>query len=109
MNEKPLRDRRPEGRISKSERARVAARDPEPKAKNRPGFDLGGAVGDAKPDDKNRVKKSTMQSQDAVKKKAGRALGVAKIETQGRTSNAPDKKGKVRSAVAGVRNWLRGK
>ena len=79
---------KPEVRTEAPDRGTVAARDPGSGAKNRPGFDLGGAVGDAKPDYKDHVRNSTMQGQDAVKKGAT---------------------GKVRSAVAGVRNWLRRK
>ncbi len=48
MNKKPSRNR-PTTQAGKPGRKAVAARDPEPGAKNRPGFDLGGAVGDAKP------------------------------------------------------------
>jgi len=82
---------KPEVRTEAPDRATAAARDPGSGAKNRPGFDLGGAVGNAKPDDKDHARNSTMQGKDVVKKEAIRATG------------------KVRSAVAGVRNWLRRK
>jgi hypothetical protein len=69
MKEKTSRGRGQKARIKKSSRAKVAARDPAPGSKNRPGFDLGGAVGDAKPDAKNRSQKSKTQSRAAVKKR----------------------------------------
>ncbi len=88
MNAKSLRYRnKPKGRIKKPDPATDAARDPQPGATNRPGFDLGGAVGDAKPDDKS----PTLQARDTVRGKPARATSA------------------MRSAVGGVRNWLRGK
>lgn len=88
MNEKPRRNR---NQPKEPSPATVAARDPKPGAVNRPGFDLGGATGDAKPNDKNSAKRSTAKAHDVA------------TDTLDRMS------GKVRSAFAGVRNWLRGK
>lgn len=71
----------------RSSRAARAARDPGQRAGNRPGFDLGGAVGDAKPHGKSGQKRSTARmtvdpaSRDKVK--AGRVPGGA----QGAASN----------------------
>ena len=88
---KKKRDRNKPKGGKKAKRATVAARDPRAGARNRPGFDLGGAVGDAKPDDKRSVKRPTEPARDAVSGKPAKATGA------------------MRSAVAGVRNWLRGK
>ena len=105
MNEGSVRDRdHRQAQIKKP--ARVAARDPALGAKNRPGFDLGGAVGDAKPDDKNRTNSSTEQARSARKKEARNVAGDARIKAKGKADYAA---GRVRSAVTGVRNWLRGK
>lgn len=81
----------------------MAARDPKPGARNRPGFDLGGATGDAKPDSQQRIN-STVQPQDSLKKEGEKAPGDAQFKAKDKVYNAT---GKVRSAVAGVRNWLR--
>ena len=78
-------------------RATVAARDPKPGAVNRPGFDLGGATGEAKPDDENHIQSSTMRGHDAVNDKARKPAGADRVAA------------KMQSAVAGVRNWLRRK
>ena len=91
MKKKSLRDRNKPKGGKKPDRATVAARDPQPGARNRPGFDLGGTVGDAKPDDKRSVKSPTVPARDALSGKSARATGG------------------MRSALAGVRNWLRGK
>ncbi len=87
--------------MKESGRAAVAARDPKPGATNRPGFDLGGAVSDAKPE--HRTKREPERSQDIVK--PGQMTGDAQPEAE----RKPHKASKKRSAVAGVRNWLRGK
>ena len=91
MNKKSSRDRNKPKDGKNAKRATVAARDPRAGARNRPGFDLGGAVGDARPDDKRSVKSPTEPARDAVSGKPAKATGA------------------MRSAVAGVRNWLRGK
>jgi uncharacterized protein YjbJ (UPF0337 family) len=107
MSKDPRRDRnKPKGQTAKPDRAAAVARDPAPGATNRPGFDLGGAVGDAKPDHKHRIERAPVQAQDAVKEGAGKVAGDARLEAEGRPRKAA---GKMRSAVAGVRNWLRGR
>jgi hypothetical protein len=80
---------------SAERRRKVAARDPEQGARNRPGFDLGGAVGDAKPRDhsradSSRVSKATGDLRNPAKSGSGRAR-------------------KTKSAVAGARDWIRRK
>lgn len=64
-----------------SGRAATAARDPDQRASNRPGFDLGGAVGDTKPHGKSGQKRSTApMTVDPVsrdKANAGRVPGSA--------------------------------
>ncbi|WP_291862302.1 hypothetical protein [Bradyrhizobium sp.] len=79
---------KPKVRTEAPDRAAAAARDPDSGAKNRPGFDLGGAVGDAKPDQRDHARNSTIQGRDAA--------GIRAT-------------GKVQSAIAGVKNWLRRK
>jgi hypothetical protein len=54
-------------RAAKADRAAVAARDPAPGSRNRPGFDLGGAVGDAKPERRNPMGRSTAQAKRKTK------------------------------------------
>jgi hypothetical protein len=95
-----------ESQTMQTDRAAIAARDPGPGAKNRPGFDLGGAVGDAKPDDKSRIENSTVQAQDAVEEQASRLTSGSQSKAEGKIDRKP---GKMRSAVAGVKNWLRRK
>ncbi len=103
MNEKSSRNRnRSKDQQGNIDRAVVAARDSKPGAINRPGFDLGGATGDAKPDNKTRIKHSTVKGKGDVKEEAGRVIGDPR-------SGADKVTGKMRSAVAGVRNWLRRK
>ena len=64
MNAKPSQYRnKPKGRIKKPDPATEAARDPQHRATNRAGFDLGGAVGDAKPDEQS----PTLQARDTVR------------------------------------------
>lgn len=88
MNGKPPQDRkRPNGEPKQPDRAAAAARDPGPGSKNRPGFDLGGAIGESDP------RNSPPHNQDAVEHES---------------SNAGTRKTTGKSAVAGVRNWLRG-
>lgn len=84
--------------MKKSGRAAVAARDPEPGAKNRPGFDLGGMVGDA---NRSVDLSVTGASQEIVN--AGQ-IGDARPGGE----RVPHKASKRRSAVAGVRNRLQG-
>jgi hypothetical protein len=90
MNEKTPHDHnKSKGRPRQPDRAAVAARDPGPGSKNRPGFDLGGATGESDP------RNPTAQVQDAVE-------GASRNTVRGHKAT-----GKMKSAVAGVRNWLR--
>jgi hypothetical protein len=60
------------GGVGKS-RKTSAAEDPAPQTVNRPGFDLGGAVGDAKPDSSGRPNRLATRPQlDAADKKRPR-------------------------------------
>ena len=83
-----------------------AARDPGPGASNRPGFDLDGAVGDAKPDDSDQTKSFTVPTPEVVKQAASKVTdGVRHAESKRKAGGT----GKSKSAVAGVRDWLRNK
>jgi uncharacterized protein YjbJ (UPF0337 family) len=107
MSRKSRRDHS-NSKIRKAEpdRATAAARDPAPGARNRPGFDLGGAVGDVKPDDRNQTEASAVQAKSVVTARHGKETGASECEAETRAEKA---RGKMRSAVAGVRNWLRGR
>lgn len=80
------------------DRAAEAARDPGPGASNRPGFDLGGAVGDVKPDD-DPPRGARRDASDRQ-----REASDSHIKVEGEANRRTGK-----SAVAGVLNWLRGK
>jgi len=85
MNEQSRQDHnKSKGQTKQPERAAVAARDPRSGAVNRPGFDLGGAVDDAKSDDKSRNKSSKVQAQDAVDEHASMMTGGSQIEAEGK-------------------------
>jgi len=56
--------------------------------------------------DKDRIKGSAEQIKGTVKEAAGKALGDNKLETEGKTDKAA---GKVRNAVGGLKDAVRGK
>ena len=56
--------------------------------------------------DKDRIKGSAQQAKGAVKETAGRILGDSKLEGEGKADRA---EGKVRNAVGGLKDALRGK
>ncbi len=56
--------------------------------------------------DKDRVVGSAKQVKGAVKQVIGKAIGDAKLESEG---NADKIKGKVQNAVGGLKDTLRGK
>ena len=56
--------------------------------------------------DKDRVVGSAKQLKGAVKQVIGKAVGDAKLESDG---NADNIKGKVQNAVGGLKDTLRGK
>jgi uncharacterized protein YjbJ (UPF0337 family) len=56
--------------------------------------------------DKDRIKGSTQQAKGTVKETAGKILGDSKLEGEGKADRA---EGKVRNAVGGLKDVLRGK
>ena len=56
--------------------------------------------------DKDRIKGSAGQAKGKAKEVAGKVLGDSKMESEGKTARA---KGKMRNAVGGVKDSLRGK
>jgi uncharacterized protein YjbJ (UPF0337 family) len=56
--------------------------------------------------DKDRVKGSLEQAKGKVKEVAGKATGDAKLEGEGKADQVA---GKVRNAVGGLKDTLRGK
>jgi uncharacterized protein YjbJ (UPF0337 family) len=56
--------------------------------------------------DKDRIKGSAQQAKGAVKEVAGKVTGDAKLEAEGKSDKVA---GKVRNAVGGVKDSLRGK
>jgi len=56
--------------------------------------------------DKDRIEGSARQVKGAVKEAAGKVLGDAKLETEGKADKAA---GKVQNAVGGLKDTLRGK
>ena len=70
----------------------------------------GGVVPDVSPKgtqmDKDRIKGSAQQAKGAVKEVAGKALGDAKLEADGKVEKTA---GKVQNAVGGLKDALRGK
>ncbi len=56
--------------------------------------------------DKDRVVGSAKQIKGAVKQVVGKALGDAKLETEG---NADKIEGQVQNAIGGVKDTLKGK
>jgi len=56
--------------------------------------------------DKERIKGSAEQAKGAIKETAGKVLGDSKLEGDGKADRA---EGKVRNAVGGLKDALRGK
>jgi uncharacterized protein YjbJ (UPF0337 family) len=56
--------------------------------------------------DKDRIKGSAQQAKGKMKEVAGKALGDKKLETEGKTDKAA---GKLRNAVGGFKDAVRGK
>jgi len=56
--------------------------------------------------DKDRIKGSAEQTKGAVKEATGKILGDSKLEGEGKADQA---EGKVRNAVGGLKDALRGK
>jgi uncharacterized protein YjbJ (UPF0337 family) len=56
--------------------------------------------------DKDRIKGSAQQAKGTVKEVAGKITGDAKLEAEGKSDKVA---GKVRNAVGGVKDSLRGK
>ena len=56
--------------------------------------------------DKERIKGSAEQAKGAIKETAGKILGDSKLEGEGKADRA---EGKVRNAVGGLKDALRGK
>jgi uncharacterized protein YjbJ (UPF0337 family) len=56
--------------------------------------------------DKDRIKGSAQQAKGAVKEVAGKVTGDAKLEGEGKADKAS---GKIRNAIGGVKDTLRGK
>lgn len=56
--------------------------------------------------DKDRIKGTAKQMKGSVKEQAGKALGDAKLEGEGKADKAA---GKVQNAVGGLKDSFRGK
>ncbi len=56
--------------------------------------------------DKDRIKGSAQQAKGTVKELAGKVTGDAKLESEGQADKVA---GKVRNAVGGLKDTLRGK
>jgi uncharacterized protein YjbJ (UPF0337 family) len=56
--------------------------------------------------DKDRIKGSAKQTKGAIKEKAGKALGDAKLEGEGKVDKT---EGKVQNTIGGLKDRLRGK
>jgi len=56
--------------------------------------------------DRDRIKGSAKQAKGAIKQAAGRVVGDAKLEAEGRADKTA---GKVQNAVGGLKDTLRGK
>jgi uncharacterized protein YjbJ (UPF0337 family) len=56
--------------------------------------------------DKDRIKGSAQQVKGVVKEAAGKVTGDAKLEGEGKADKAA---GKIRNAVGGLKDTLRGK
>ena len=56
--------------------------------------------------DKDRIKGSAQQAKGALKELAGKVIGDAKLESEGKSDKVA---GKVQNAVGGLKDTLRGK
>jgi uncharacterized protein YjbJ (UPF0337 family) len=56
--------------------------------------------------DKDRIKGSAEQAKGAVKEVAGKVTGDAKLQSEGKADKTA---GKIRNAVGGLKDTLRGK
>jgi uncharacterized protein YjbJ (UPF0337 family) len=56
--------------------------------------------------DKDRIKGSAQQAKGALKELAGKVIGDAKLESDGKSDKVA---GKVQNAVGGLKDTLRGK
>jgi uncharacterized protein YjbJ (UPF0337 family) len=56
--------------------------------------------------DKDRIKGSAQQAKGTLKEVAGKVLGDAKLEAEGKSDKAG---GKVQNALGGLKDTLRGK
>jgi uncharacterized protein YjbJ (UPF0337 family) len=56
--------------------------------------------------DKDRIKGAANQAKGAVKEVAGKVTGDAKLESEGKADKVA---GKVRNAVGGIKDTIRGK
>lgn len=56
--------------------------------------------------DKDRIKGSAEQAKGAIKETAGKIIGDAKLESEGKADKAA---GKVQNAVGGLKDAIRGK
>ena len=56
--------------------------------------------------DKDRVKGSAQQAKGAVKEAAGKVTGDAKLQAEGKADKTA---GKIRNAIGGLKDILRGK
>jgi uncharacterized protein YjbJ (UPF0337 family) len=56
--------------------------------------------------DKDRIKGSAEQAKGELKEVAGKITGDAKLESEGKADKAA---GKIRNAVGGIKDTLRGK
>jgi uncharacterized protein YjbJ (UPF0337 family) len=56
--------------------------------------------------DKDRIEGSAKQAKGSIKKAAGKAMGDAKLEGEGRADKA---EGKVQNTIGGLKDTLRGK
>jgi uncharacterized protein YjbJ (UPF0337 family) len=56
--------------------------------------------------DKDRVKGSAQQAKGAVKEAAGKVTGAAKLQAEGKADKTA---GKIRNAIGGLKDTLRGK
>jgi hypothetical protein len=75
MNRRAESDPNKPATARRSDRAAIAARDPAPRAVNRPGFDLGGAVGDAKPKKGRPARKGAAARVKRKSKRTSKAAG----------------------------------
>jgi uncharacterized protein YjbJ (UPF0337 family) len=56
--------------------------------------------------DKDRIKGSAEQAKGAIKETAGKVIGDAKLESEGKADKAA---GKIQNAVGGLKDAIRGR